>query len=243
MSTAFLYSSGGEASALNFSVVGGTTLPAAPAQNTIWIATDTAPTGWEIAPAASGGLGEGGVFIQSGSGGVASFNALKKQRLAVDIISAQQLAGGSYLPCPAKIYTDGGWVNLITALFPGAEFSACGTNAAACTVSDDSIGIASATSKTNGSVCSVQPIDCSLFNKLRFTVSACSRAGNAQCSIGVNSTRSGDTTSSLLRGVAVRAAGEFEVDISDITEPEYIVMCCWGSTAAASFTVTKIQAQ
>lgn len=242
MSTAFLYGAGG-ASPLNFKVTGGTAPPASPAENTIWVETDIAVTGWEFGSAPSGALGEGSVFFETGEGGDAEFNALKSNRITLCPTLARQRCGGEYVSRAAQIYKNGAWVDLITVLFPGGEFSVVGANASGCSVGTAQLSIASTTSKTNAAVCSADTIDCSKYKRLRFTVSRCSKSGNGQCNVGVNTSRSGNTLGSLARGVSVGAAGEYTVDISDITAAEYVVACCWGSTGAASFAVTRIVAE
>ena len=101
---------GGEGASLNFAVVGGTTQPTAPKENTIWVNTSTKITGWKFSatqPAAAEGL----VWFSTGAGSKTAFEALKKNGIMVYPISAQQYSGGAWANKGAKIYQGGEWAD------------------------------------------------------------------------------------------------------------------------------------
>lgn len=100
----------GGAGLLNFRVVGGLTPPENPRENTLWITTDVAITGWQISQAAPDTPAEGMVWIESGTGAEASFNALNKQALWVCPRYARQYVSGNWVTRGAQSYRDGAWI-------------------------------------------------------------------------------------------------------------------------------------
>ena len=110
--TAFLngdtlnFKSGG--AGLNFAVVGGTTQPASPKENTIWVNTDTAIGGWAFS-AAEPTAAEGLVWILTGTTSPAAFNAAKKETLTVYPQVAKQYIGGKWEPKEVQAYVGGEW--------------------------------------------------------------------------------------------------------------------------------------
>lgn len=107
---------GGSGGGLNFKVVGGTSTPASPKENTIWVNTDTPITWWGIGdyqyrPGWS--TPDGYVYIDAdtstNSGG--DFNALKKNEIWLRPIHAIQRVNGTWVDKTAKIYQNGAWVD------------------------------------------------------------------------------------------------------------------------------------
>ncbi|MCI7810223.1 hypothetical protein MR626_13245, partial [bacterium] len=80
---------GGGGGGLNFAIVGSTTQPSAPKENTIWINTDSKITGWVFSPEAPESPAEGLVWIKTGLSSAVAFNALKKNGLRVCPIQAK----------------------------------------------------------------------------------------------------------------------------------------------------------
>lgn len=115
------FNSGG--AALNFKVVGGTTQPANPSENTIWVNTDTAIASWAFSADQPTGA-EGMVWISTGAQSTASFNALKKNVLYVYPIVCLQYVGGAWNNKTALLYQRGEWVSLAKYLLQGADLHA-----------------------------------------------------------------------------------------------------------------------
>ena len=109
MGTTFLYGNGGGGAILNFKVVGGTTQPENPGENTIWINTDTEITSWEFSTDTPGSPAAGMVWIKTGFGSATPFNALKKNEVRVYPFSAHQYLDGVLADKTAMIYADGIW--------------------------------------------------------------------------------------------------------------------------------------
>ena len=111
--TAFLngdtlnFKSGG--AGLNFTVVGGTTQPASPKENTIWVNTDAAISGWVFSAAAPTEPKERLLWILTGTTSPAAFNAAKKETLTVYPQVAKQYIGTEWVRKEAQVYAGGEW--------------------------------------------------------------------------------------------------------------------------------------
>lgn len=95
---------------LNFKVVGGTTQPRNPKENTIWVNTDTEISGWEFSASEPENPAEGMVWIATANTGSVNANLLKKNAVTVCLISAKQYIGGSRSNKSAYIYQRASWV-------------------------------------------------------------------------------------------------------------------------------------
>lgn len=108
---------GGGDGSLNFKVVGGTSAPAAPAENTIWVNTAADITGWAFAPAAPSSPKEGTVWLKTGLNSPVGFNAIKKNGLWVYPTACQQYVSGAWVAKTAKTYQSGAWVEWLYWLY------------------------------------------------------------------------------------------------------------------------------
>ena len=102
---------GGGGGGLNFSVVGGTSQPVNPKENTIWVNTDTEISGWAFSATEPGSPEGGMVWISTGTSGTVGFNALKKNCIQVYPISAKQYISGAWVDVTAKSYQGSEWVD------------------------------------------------------------------------------------------------------------------------------------
>lgn len=107
-----LYGFGGGGTALNFRVVGGTTAPANPAENTIWVNTGITITGHYFQTEQPENMQPGEVWISTGTNNAVAFDALKKGTIMVYPISAKQMLEEALVDRTAKIYQNGEWVEL-----------------------------------------------------------------------------------------------------------------------------------
>lgn len=96
---------------LNFRVIGGTSAPSNPNENTIWVNTATTITGWTFSASEPEKPATGMVWISTVTSSPAEFNALKKNSIMVCPVSAKQYAGGAWAEKNAKIYKNGAWVD------------------------------------------------------------------------------------------------------------------------------------
>ena len=108
MAKGFKHGAGGGAS-LNFKVVGGTTEPASPKENTIWVNTDAEITSWIFSSTEPENPSEGMVWISTGVSSNIAFNALKKNSVMVYPFAASQYGGGTWVSVAVKAYIGDVW--------------------------------------------------------------------------------------------------------------------------------------
>lgn len=106
-----------QCSSLNFSVVGGTSQPSDPKENTIWVNTNEEITGWIFSATEPEAPEDGLVWIVTGQASTVAFNALKKNNLQVYPLSAKQRVGNAWVDVLAKSYQGGEWVDWIVYLY------------------------------------------------------------------------------------------------------------------------------
>jgi hypothetical protein len=103
------FGSGG--AGVNFKIVGGTTQPTTTRENTIWVNTDTAISGWVFSATEPTEPAAGMVWLTVGTSSSVAFNALKKNGLQVYPISALQYIGSEWTAKTAKSYIGGKWAD------------------------------------------------------------------------------------------------------------------------------------
>ena len=118
MAKGFKHGAGGVG--LNFKVVGNPQ-PANLKENTIWVNTGNAITGWVFRATEPTEPLEGMVWITIGASSSVEFNALKKNGIQVYPFSAKQYIGGAWVDKTAKIYQGGEWVDWIKWLFNNGD--------------------------------------------------------------------------------------------------------------------------
>lgn len=108
MAKGFKHGAGGT-DALNFKVVGGTTQPENPKENTVWVNTGTEISGWVFSPEEPSEPSDGLVWIALGKASRAPFNALKKNGLFVYPLFCKQYVSGAWGTKTACVYKSGTW--------------------------------------------------------------------------------------------------------------------------------------
>ena len=111
---------GGGSAALNFKVVGGGTAPSNPSENTIWVNTGNAITGWVFSATAPSSPTTGLVWIRTALDAATPINALKKNGIMLYPVAAMQYVSGGWVAKTAKTYRNGAWVSWYLLLYsPG----------------------------------------------------------------------------------------------------------------------------
>lgn len=186
---------------LNFDVVGGTTPPSNPIENTIWVNTDMEITGWGFDTEPAEYLTTGGVWIKTSTNGNVEFNALKKNGICIYPQSCMQWDGTKYVSKDVKVYKNGEWLALKIWFLQGGEQYTDATGGWAVidtpsgahqTATIDSNGITfSTTEHTYREIATVLPVDFTNINTLYFSVPRISLSGGdyRRFSMGINSTR------------------------------------------------------
>lgn len=108
------YSGSGESTGgsggLNFKVVGGTTEPENPSENTIWVNTDIPISSYYFSstePVVSAGM----VWFRIGTSSITKFNALTNNELVIHPSTATQRIDDEWIYVETKIYQNSTWID------------------------------------------------------------------------------------------------------------------------------------
>ena len=93
---------------LNLKVVGGTTQPTAPRENTIWVNTTTAITGYALSPTQPETGTEGLVWLKTADTGV-EINVGRKNAVLLHLAGGKLHSGGKWLNINAFVYANNVW--------------------------------------------------------------------------------------------------------------------------------------
>jgi hypothetical protein len=115
MGKCFLHGNGG--TSLNFKVVGGTSEPTNPKENTVWVKTSTDITNWVFSADQPSEPSDGMVWIVIGVSSTRAFNALKKNAIYIYPISAKQYENGAWKDKPSDFYQNGKWEDILQTLY------------------------------------------------------------------------------------------------------------------------------
>lgn len=102
---------GGGGGGLNLKVVGGTTKPANPRENTIWVNTTTAITGYALSPTQPSTGTEGLVWLKTADTGI-EINIGRKNAVLLHLAMPQVYSGGGWKPVDGYAYTSGMWTKI-----------------------------------------------------------------------------------------------------------------------------------
>lgn len=239
---------------LNFKVVGGTSAPANPAENTIWVNTNIDIPAWEISSVTNptwNDMQEGFVYITSEaswSGNSATINMLKKHGAFIKIIKAIQYVAGAWVEKSVRIYQNGAWVDVWDGhLLDGAnkyeDVTGGWVNSTTCKLfaSQNSNANGKATFDSNGIVFgrdttivnTANKIDLSNYSTLKFHVDATT----GQTAFGVMSSVSGSVESNSAALKYSNAPGTTAIDVSSLNGSYYVVI---GQDGAYTGTISKV---
>ena len=112
MADAFLQGNGG-INQLNFNVVGGSSVPSNPKENTIWINTEETVTDYVFSDQQPSDPVSGQVWIVTSYTSSAVFNALKNNYIHVKPVSAKQYISDTWVSKTAKIYQNDEWIEWV----------------------------------------------------------------------------------------------------------------------------------
>lgn len=106
---------------LNFEVVGGTTQPANPTENMIWVNTDTEITSWAFASKEPETIANGMVWFNIGVQSAISFNALKENKIQLCPNFVKQYIDDTWVGKEYKIYQDNSWAKYSLYLYNNGD--------------------------------------------------------------------------------------------------------------------------
>ena len=108
---------------LNLKVVGGTTRPTNPRENTIWANTTTAITGYVLSPTQPENGTEGLVWLKTADSGV-EINVGRKNAVLLHLAMSQVYSGGGWATVEGYVYKSSAWVQFgFLALYKDGVFS------------------------------------------------------------------------------------------------------------------------
>lgn len=108
---------------LNLKVVGGTTQPTNPRENTIWVNTATAITGYVLSPTQPETGTEGLVWLKTADTGV-EINVGKKNAVLLHLAMSKVYSGGGWVTVEGYVYKSSAWAQFgFLALYKDGVFS------------------------------------------------------------------------------------------------------------------------
>lgn len=187
--------------ALNFQVIGGTSAPANPTENTIWVNTDQTITSWVFSHNQPKSPSEGMVWIVNGASTINEFDAVSDVSLIVQVAGVKQYVNGVWDTKTVKVYQNGEWASLSTYLVKngidntektGGWNTGVGwgykSDVVSPTITFDD-GIMKVTYPTNddlqfGGISTKNPIDLTNYNTLEMLLSSAQATGSSYPSQG-----------------------------------------------------------
>jgi len=258
MAEAFIVRRSGGAS-LNYKVVGGTSEPESPKENTIWVNTDVAITSHVFSASQPANPVAGMVWFPTGAVSDVAFNALKKNNITVYPTGCKQYAGGTWVTKETKTFQNGKWVLswdgmlykngneypditggfIARATRYAATVTGYGITASAPDLSKDESGMTVSLMVIgirSGSITTVNSINLAPYSKIVFDVNLISRQ-NGDEKFYVTADPDADPYTAGA-SVSITATGRQTVslDISEITTPMYVGINLYASGSAYQLT-------
>lgn len=236
---AFLHGNGG-GTILNFKVVGGTSAPSNPKENTIWINTSTSVTGWVFSSTQPTGT-KGKVWIKTAASSASEFNALKKNVIQVYPVTYYQYSGSAWVSVDGTIWRNGAWeVTTLTVVPNSASYGntvwktyhTSNSGAPSVSVSSTTLTVALNAYKNEGISAAYIPVDVTGYSKMTiagsYTIPNNAYGANLSISVGMFASFSGSITTgyydSGAKDDSTTTISEKSYDISGLTGTYYFVV-------------------
>jgi hypothetical protein len=240
---------GGGGGGLNFKVIGGTTAPSNPKENTIWINTSTAITDW-VFSATQPTAASGRVWISTGTSSSIEFNALKKNGIQVYPLSVKQYVSNKWVDKTAKSYQNGSWVDWVFYLFSaekginkGSWNKAVESNGSF-SVSDSAITISNSSNGSAwASVINTEPIDTT---GKTWLIVRMTTTGSVHSNTGFGLTSNPDNLKSTSVDVyGSLSTGDIKVNIANLSGVYYFKIWIFkaDSGSTPTCTITEIRTE
>lgn len=245
---------GGGGGALNFKIASAAAAPVSPPENTIWVTTAAAITGWQMSASTPSNPTEGLLWLQTGDSG-AALNALIKNAILVALKAAKLYAGGKWENLDGAIWQNGKWVDFSTAtliLYDAGDqceavtggwastgYTAGGYQLAGSTVGDSYLQVTGATSGSSPkySIIGTQKmVNLDNVSKIRAQINITNQ-GIVRVAAGTSQNVTALGTYTQQTGVGTY---EFELDVSGLSGDNYIVIFATGSYAAGTNPTARI---
>jgi hypothetical protein len=235
MGKCFLHGKGG-LNPLNFNVVGGTSEPINPKENTIWVNTSKDITSWAFRTEQPSEPSDGMVWIAIGVNSTRAFNVLKKNTIYIYPISAKQYESGEWKDKPTSLYQNDKWEDItqIFYIFQNGE-AKVGDFDGVCGSADyyywnslieGSFIKMEVMYRGSTSFSFSEPVDLTSYSKLVFVVSNMNGGTNSICTFiygVVSSAEDSDYVASKSVPVATtEESNEYILDVSSLSGKYYV---------------------
>ena len=217
---------------LNYKVVGGTSQPTSPKENTIWVNTSTEITSHVFSATEPTNPVEGMVWLKTSTTSTAPFNALKKNALWVYPIACKQYINNAGVTKEAKTYQNGVWTEWTTYLFQSGkgeivDLTIKKQSSASINIGTESIIWSYSANEVNlGALRNTEPIDITNYSK--FVVDAEITAQKTALSLMASTKAFDQTGESLSAAAATKTTSanstrtKWTLDISNLTGEHYV---------------------
>ena len=212
-----------------------------PAENTIWINTDTPITGYHISAVQPDDALSGDVWIQTVTSGAIGFNVLMENRIQVYLLVARQYISGVWVQKEMTCHQGGEWVTTSRYLLDGSSDTGIAWNTYGAyngTAAEESTGYKITGSNGGnqpGAIQTSEKVDISGFSKLHFIGSNDNAmSANFPLVVGIQNSKSSSASGSYesiyvisrdsVASTTYSLAGTFDliVDISQYSGSYYI---------------------
>lgn len=110
MGICFLYGQTGGGAGINLKLVGGTTEPTNPVENTIWVKTNVPISGYVLSATDPGSVSEGLVWLKTTDTGT-EINVGKKNAVLLRLANSKLYTGGIWKSFDGYAYVSGEWIH------------------------------------------------------------------------------------------------------------------------------------
>lgn len=232
--------------ALNFQVIGGTTAPANPTENTIWVNTDQAITGWVFSHNQPDSPSEGMVWIVNGVSSISEFDAVSDVSLRVQVAGVKQYVSGAWVVKTAKVYQNGAWHGTILYLYNNGynntsvtggwtttryNYSSDVGNQGTPTITYNAKNIKYVSNQNQHCIFNtVQKVDLTPYKTLKATISKCILSnGNSRMNLSVKNTPNCYYWT-YVASTSINGVNTYSVNVESLSGEYYIVFNSYSGT-------------
>lgn len=235
---------------LNLKVVGGTSAPSSPKENTVWVNTSTAISGYAFSATAPTSPVAGMVWFSTGTDSPAAMNVAKKNTVMLYPTDCKQYIAGVWVKKEATTYQNGAWVDLATYLYNEGDlcsaltggwkgvnnYSDAGYSIGTLTKNASSIKLTAPSPSSVITAQTTKKISLAGFNTLKINLTAYSGGTGRGAWVGIFSSDGTNPVASL----DITSKGTKSLDISKFSTGSYYVgiECVAESNASGSCTLT-----
>lgn len=219
---------------LNYKVVGGTSAPSSPSNNTIWVNTSTAITSHVFSATKPTSPSAGMVWFEVNTSSPAPINARKdKNVLYIYPVNCMQYVSSAWVAKTAKVYQDGAWNDFgLIVLDDGVINQSLGGLPEAVNegfesftiTSDGALSVYTQALETavNGYAFFPNAVDLTPYSRVEITAKGEGHGTNKAIYFIVNATKAAASAASIAISTNTSAKTTYTLDISNITGSKYL---------------------